>query len=302
MLAPFYWIMALARIIQGVSSTFVWTVGLALLCDTTPEVRVGQQLGLAMAGLSAGVVLAPPIGGALYQRLGFNAPFIFSIGIVLVDLAGRLLVVERKNALPWGVDPAAITLTHAVDSDQTHIGQGDDSDALDKNSLTPPTPNEAPRRADPVVLAGLDGKLVVVEGRHSDIALNGFHTADTRTSSSEHHDEISAVESIPPTAKALEDSSLSPAVWNARNESLKGRIDDPGAKAQCTVQTPAIQAMQGGGIEKVERAIIPELNSDPLASGGKSDKDPQLTSMQVLSAMCHSRRALAAFTNTLIYG
>lgn len=32
--APTYWVMILARVIQGFSSTIVWVVGLALLCVT----------------------------------------------------------------------------------------------------------------------------------------------------------------------------------------------------------------------------------------------------------------------------
>jgi DHA1 family solute carrier family 18 vesicular amine transporter 1/2 len=52
--APTYWVMCLARIFQGVSSSVVWVVGLALLCDTAPEEHIGRQLGLAMSGLSIG--------------------------------------------------------------------------------------------------------------------------------------------------------------------------------------------------------------------------------------------------------
>lgn len=37
-----YWVMAVARVIQGMSSSMVWTVGLALLCDTAPEHYLGR--------------------------------------------------------------------------------------------------------------------------------------------------------------------------------------------------------------------------------------------------------------------
>jgi Major Facilitator Superfamily len=300
MLAPFYWLMALARIIQGVSSTFVWTVGLALLCDTTPEARVGQQLGLAMAGLSAGVVLAPPIGGALYQRLGFNAPFIFSIGIVLLDLAGRLLVIERKHALPWGVDPAKMTTTPATDSDQTRTVQRDDSDATDKNSMLPPTPTEDSHQVDPLSLAGLNGTLVVVDGKHNDLVFGKFPVASELSPGSEQHDKTTTIEAIAPTAKEFEDNSRSltsgsPVVF----------FDTAG---QLTVvdslQGQQFHVPQAAGMEKGGRRPPPQLqlDSNAVAAGGDLDKNPQLTSMQVLSAMCRSRRALAAFTNTLIYG
>ncbi|KIJ51850.1 hypothetical protein M422DRAFT_223517 [Sphaerobolus stellatus SS14] len=107
MLAPVYWLMALARVLQGISSTVVWTVGLSLLSDSCPKSKLGQHLGIAMSGISTASVLAPPIGGALYDKLGFHAPFIFSLGVVTLDIAGRMLVIERKDALKWGIDPAA---------------------------------------------------------------------------------------------------------------------------------------------------------------------------------------------------
>ena len=321
MLAPFYWLMALARIIQGVSSTFVWTVGLALLCDTTPEARVGQQLGLAMAGLSAGVVLAPPIGGALYQRLGFNAPFIFSIGIVLFDLAGRLLVIERKHALQWDVDPAEMITTHAADSDQTRTVRGDDSDATDKNSMLPPTPTEDSLRVDPLTLAGLNGKLVVIDGQRDDIVFGKFPVASDHTSSS---DKTATPEAIAATPKDLEDNTPSlakgsPVVffdtkgeltvvepkvstsWNSHDHSLKGRLTDLRVD---TPQAQPAQVLQDAGMEKGDRNPVPQVrpNQNAVASGRELEETSQLTSMQVLSAMCRSRRALAAFTNTLLYG
>lgn len=75
-----------------------------------------------MTGLTAGLVLAfvtymyvsilpsrtlaaPPIGGVLYDHFGFRAPFIFGIIFTAFDFVGRLLVIERKDALKWGHDP-----------------------------------------------------------------------------------------------------------------------------------------------------------------------------------------------------
>ncbi|TFK57595.1 MFS general substrate transporter [Heliocybe sulcata] len=105
--APTYWVMCLARIIQGVSSSVVWVVGLALLCENVPEEVVGRQLGLAMSGLSLGILVGPPVGGGLYNAFGYRGPFIFGIIISVIDLIGRLLIIERKDALLWGVDTAA---------------------------------------------------------------------------------------------------------------------------------------------------------------------------------------------------
>jgi len=78
------------------------------------------QLGLVISGLSLGVLLlspinritqlkhdyrvliGPPVGGALYSRLGYRSPFIFGIVTILVDMIGRLLIIERKDSLKMG--------------------------------------------------------------------------------------------------------------------------------------------------------------------------------------------------------
>jgi predicted MFS family arabinose efflux permease len=48
--APTYWVMCLARVIQGFSSSVVWIVGLALLCDVVPEEHVGSGCPVLSAG------------------------------------------------------------------------------------------------------------------------------------------------------------------------------------------------------------------------------------------------------------
>ncbi|KAH8086605.1 MFS general substrate transporter [Cristinia sonorae] len=96
--APKYWVMILARIIQGISSAVIWVVGLALLCDTVPESRIATQLGIAMSGVSLGFLVGPPVGGALYSAFGYRAPFIFGIIVTFIDFVGRLLIIERMDA------------------------------------------------------------------------------------------------------------------------------------------------------------------------------------------------------------
>lgn len=98
-----YWMMVLARVIQGVSSTIVWVVALALLCDTVPKENMGRQLGVTMMGYSLGIIAATPLGGLLYGRLGYRAPFIFGMICAAIDLVGRILVIEKADADKWRV-------------------------------------------------------------------------------------------------------------------------------------------------------------------------------------------------------
>jgi MFS transporter, DHA1 family, solute carrier family 18 (vesicular amine transporter), member 1/2 len=111
MLAPWYSLLVVARVVQGMCSTIVWVVGLALLSETCPSNQVGQQMGLAMSGLPIGAILAPPIGGVLYEQLGFHAPFVFSLSLLVFDMIGRILVIEHKQALKWSLDPIPLSET-----------------------------------------------------------------------------------------------------------------------------------------------------------------------------------------------
>ncbi|THH30179.1 hypothetical protein EUX98_g4004 [Antrodiella citrinella] len=103
--APTYWVMILARVLQGISSSVIWVVGLAMLCDTVPEAAIGTQLGIAMSGVSLG------------------GPFIFGIIVTFVDSVGRLLIVERKDALLYDLDnwatKEAVEDVKKQDSEQT---------------------------------------------------------------------------------------------------------------------------------------------------------------------------------------
>lgn len=121
MLANPYWCMIISRFLQGACSCVVWSVGLALICENIPEADMGKHLGLAVSGMSVGATIAPPIGGALYKHLGWHAPFVFCIIVCGVDLAARILVVERKDLVRWGV---------TLDADGNVADWGDgDSDA-----------------------------------------------------------------------------------------------------------------------------------------------------------------------------
>lgn len=59
-------------------------------------------------GLTIGSLVGPPVAGALYKRWGFRAPFIFGIIVTVLDLLARLLLIERHEAMRWGIDPMAI--------------------------------------------------------------------------------------------------------------------------------------------------------------------------------------------------
>ncbi|KAF9045166.1 MFS general substrate transporter [Panaeolus papilionaceus] len=137
--APNYAVMCMARVLLGIGSSMVWVVGLALLCDTAPPSIIGLQLGLAMCGFSLGLVVGPPVGGALYDHFGFRGPFIFGLIATFLDLIGRLLIIERKDALQWVSEPVTAS-SPTVDSKEDHPASPTTTTVPDSATATPTPP------------------------------------------------------------------------------------------------------------------------------------------------------------------
>ncbi|XP_072312691.1 probable vesicular acetylcholine transporter-B [Eucyclogobius newberryi] len=75
-----------ARSLQGLGSAFADTSGLAMIADKyTEEAERTRALGIALAFISFGSLVAPPFGGILYEFAGKRVPFIVLACICLAD-------------------------------------------------------------------------------------------------------------------------------------------------------------------------------------------------------------------------
>ncbi|KAI4209554.1 MAG: hypothetical protein LQ351_007545 [Letrouitia transgressa] len=90
-----------ARMIQGFSGALVWVTGMALLVDTVGREGIGQAASLADMGVTTGTVLAPTLGGLLYENAGYYSVFAISFAIITVDMFLRLALIEKKAANVW---------------------------------------------------------------------------------------------------------------------------------------------------------------------------------------------------------
>ncbi|KAJ3232613.1 hypothetical protein HDU81_002816 [Chytriomyces hyalinus] len=95
------WMLAAARLCQGLASTGVWIMGFALVADyyDNDQANLGVVMSIIMSGLSLGMLAGPPIGGALYG-VSEHAPFIFCAALVFVDLVGRILIADPSTLPP----------------------------------------------------------------------------------------------------------------------------------------------------------------------------------------------------------
>lgn len=90
-----YSVLFMARSLQGVGSAFADTSGLAMIADRfTEENERSKALGIALAFISFGCLVAPPFGGALYQFAGKEIPFLILAFVSLVDGFMLLLVMK----------------------------------------------------------------------------------------------------------------------------------------------------------------------------------------------------------------
>ncbi|XP_066519000.1 probable vesicular acetylcholine transporter-B [Hoplias malabaricus] len=96
-----------ARSLQGLGSAFADTSGIAMIADRygDDETERSRALGLALAFISFGSLVAPPFGGILYELAGKRVPFLVLACVCLVDGCMLLAVakpfakqVARENA------------------------------------------------------------------------------------------------------------------------------------------------------------------------------------------------------------
>ncbi|HJW33138.1 MAG TPA: MFS transporter [Holophagaceae bacterium] len=105
--AKAYWLLLLARTLQGVAGAFTWLPGMALLADHYPSEQRGKAMATAFAAANLGVLLGPALSGFLDHAVGPFAPFAVGIGLVVLDAAGRAFLLPdveavREEAIPLG--------------------------------------------------------------------------------------------------------------------------------------------------------------------------------------------------------
>lgn len=87
------------RVIQGISSGLVWTVGLAIVSDVSPPEKLAFLISFPAISISLAVVLGPVIGGVVYDRAGYYAVFYVCFSILALDIFLRLIMIETPRPI-----------------------------------------------------------------------------------------------------------------------------------------------------------------------------------------------------------
>lgn len=91
-------ILIVARLIQGASTASVNSVGTAILADAfTNHGGMGIAMGFLDLPMALGTVSGPVVGGLVYHYYGYAAVFLSSFILIALDVALRLLVLERDR-------------------------------------------------------------------------------------------------------------------------------------------------------------------------------------------------------------
>ncbi|HTL98737.1 MAG TPA: MFS transporter [Holophagaceae bacterium] len=101
-----FWLLLLARTLQGVAGAATWVSGMTLLADHFGSESRGEAMGTAFAMANLGALLGPPLAGFLDQHAGPKAPFLLGISLVLMDAAARAFLLKDpprhpEPPVPW---------------------------------------------------------------------------------------------------------------------------------------------------------------------------------------------------------
>ncbi|EFX85953.1 hypothetical protein DAPPUDRAFT_127538 [Daphnia pulex] len=106
-----YGVLFFARSLQGVGSAFADTSGLAMIADRfTEESERTKALGIALAFISFGCLVAPPFGGLLYEFAGKELPFLILSLVCLIDALMLKLVMRPRGMSQLGKSTSAVSL------------------------------------------------------------------------------------------------------------------------------------------------------------------------------------------------
>ncbi|ORY17210.1 major facilitator superfamily domain-containing protein [Clohesyomyces aquaticus] len=137
-----------SRLLQGFSSSILYTVGLAVLVDTVKKEEVGQWMGTAMSCNNIGMIISPLVGGVVYDKSGKMSVFAIMIALGAFDILLRVLMKEGPRDVSVAVaadDPPSYQLEDSTFKSATSSTNGCDP-------TTPPT-EKAPRRRLPGIIS-----------------------------------------------------------------------------------------------------------------------------------------------------
>ncbi|KAI9756792.1 MAG: hypothetical protein M4579_003709 [Chaenotheca gracillima] len=141
-------VLIIARILQGVSAAVVWTIGLAMVLDTVGPENLGKTIGSIFGFISIGELLAPVLGGVLYEKAGYGGVFGVGGGILGIDFVMRILLIEKKTAAKYE-DASERSADHNPHPDTEGTQEAEESDPTEEDALLSKKEDDKPYEVPP---------------------------------------------------------------------------------------------------------------------------------------------------------
>ncbi|KAJ4368884.1 hypothetical protein N0V83_005966 [Neocucurbitaria cava] len=125
-----------SRVLHGVSSSILYTVGLAVLVDTIGKDEVGQWMGTAMSCNNVGIIISPLLGGILFDKGGKMAVFAIMLGLGAIDIILRLFMKEPPRE-------TRVFMKSANSSGSFETGNGDEKEKTQISVVILPSTSES---------------------------------------------------------------------------------------------------------------------------------------------------------------
>lgn len=93
--------MVAGRVLQGMTGSLTWSVGLALVVDTVDPRHLGQAMGWIGAAMSWAALSAPLLGGVVYGKGGWYQVWAMCYALIAGDIVLRLVIIEKKTVKKW---------------------------------------------------------------------------------------------------------------------------------------------------------------------------------------------------------
>ncbi|KKY27723.1 putative membrane transporter [Phaeomoniella chlamydospora] len=129
-------VLVVARVLQGISAAFVWTVGLAMVLDTVGPGDLGKVIGSLFSFISIGELAAPVLGGVLYEKTGYGGVFGIGAALLGVDFILRVLVIEKRVAALYLPLEETSGLSNPNEAERQQQSSADDQDHDASNGTT----------------------------------------------------------------------------------------------------------------------------------------------------------------------
>ncbi|KAF7595395.1 hypothetical protein BBP40_006389 [Aspergillus hancockii] len=90
-------VLFIGRFVQGLASSILWVVGLSTVADNVHLENMGRIYTVVSMAAAVGTSVGPTLSGVLFQLAGYWVAWCTAFGIIGLDIAIRLLMVEQPH-------------------------------------------------------------------------------------------------------------------------------------------------------------------------------------------------------------